>query len=121
MLSTNELAWMREAIDDLLPDTCEIMDKTETNTNGVLTVSYAGNDTEYDCRLDAKKHIVPKNTEGTGAVKFYFTYILTLPYNAIVTEANHILHDSIEYAIISIDEDKSWAISRRLTLERVHG
>lgn len=117
MLSAEELSWMRDCVEDTLPDTLSVYTKTSTRTNGVVIDSWADSGTTYACRLDSKQY---QRTENSGAVKFYHRYILTVPYDASIVITDHVVHNNIEYSIVSIDLDKSWPACRRLNVERWH-
>ena len=53
MLSNSELAYMREAIDDLLPDTCNILSVTETNNGmGGVVQTWGTATAGVICRVD---------------------------------------------------------------------
>lgn len=116
-LSEFELDSMREDIESLLPDIGNILSVTTatdgaggiTETWGTLTVGVA-------CRLDA---ISGKEQLAGGAIEPFHRYVLTLPYSVVITSAHRFEHNSIEYSVISVDSDKSWATCTRAIVERV--
>jgi len=116
-LSDAELSGMRSIINELLPDTCNILQVTRTKDGaGGWTESWgtASGGTAVACRLDSIGGIV--NVVG-GAVQSFHGWIMTLPYDTTITTANRIEHGSDTYQVITIDTDKSWKASVRVGVE----
>ena len=116
-LPNSELTWMREELEKLLEDTCTYYAPVSTVTKGVEKEGYAASGTDYECRLDSKTHAVDMN----GAVKLFQRFMLTLPYDADVAVGGKITHDGTDYLIVNVDDDKTWAVSLRASLEELHG
>lgn len=118
-LSSADLSSMREAIEELLPDTCSIMSITRTSDGqGGWSEAWgtAVGGTAVACRLD----YVSGRTEFTGgAIQPYTGFVMTLPYNATVTTANRLIHNGKTYSITGLDTYKSWALDTRCKVERV--
>ena len=116
MLSNAELTQMRADIADLMPDTCNILTVTRlpdgqggvTDTWGTATASVA-------CRLDAYRG---KEAMSGDALQAFNTYVLTVPHDTTITTASRVEHESVTYNVTSVDEYKSWPITRRAILER---
>jgi head-tail adaptor len=114
-MDNNELADMRAAVLDLLPDTCNILSVTETPDGaGGMTQTWGTASAGVACRLDYQTGM---ETIAGGALRAYSRYILTVPYDASVTELNKIEHGTKTYNVSSVDDDKSWPIVRRVVLE----
>jgi len=109
--ATKELAAMRTAIEELLPDTCDIITVTNTvDDYGSYTTgtSLAGT---AACRLDPIKG---EEVTAGGVVMPFFRYVLTLPYDTTITTENQVEIDSDVYNVRSIDDNKSWTGSVRV-------
>jgi hypothetical protein len=121
MLSSDDLAYMREAIEDLLPDTCEILQVTQTADGyGGVTQTWgtAAAGTAVPCRLDMVTSRVNESVAG-ASVRAYQETVLSMPYNIVVSTTNRIKHEGTTYAVQSVNTGQSWIAVKRLTLERV--
>ena len=117
MLSNSELAFMRESIELLMPDTCDILTVTETpNGQGGITETWATAYSNVPCRLDMKSGREPMTG---GAVQQYTSYILSLPYDTTINDVDRVEIDSVTYAVTSINAGQSWSAVKRVTLEAV--
>jgi len=107
---------MRDVLEQLMPDTCNILSVTRTSDgqggwSEAWGTAYAG----VICRLDP---LPGKEIPVGGAVQPYKAYILTLPYDTTITEANRVEISTNSFAVKSVDTRKSWAATRRALLER---
>lgn len=108
---------MRAVVEELMPDTCNILTVAFTADGaggwseawGTVTASVA-------CRIDP---ISGKEQYAGGAVEPFHRFVLTVPYDTTLLPANRIQHNSFIYNVISVDYDKSWAVSKRAIVERV--
>lgn len=117
MIDTNMLAAMRDAIAELLPDTCHILTVTRTvDGMGGWSESWGTTYANISCRLDAQA--MSENLKG-AAVQPYKQYMLSLPYDTTVTTANRIKHNGITYAVTGVNTSQSWQAVKRVTLEAV--
>jgi hypothetical protein len=116
-IDTAMLAAMREAIEDLLPDTCDILSTSRSfDTMGGWTDTWGTATASVACRLDMKGGV--EQLIG-GGVRPYTRYMMSLPYNTTVTEANRIQHGGLSYAVISVNTSQSWQAVKRVELEKV--
>ena len=121
-LTTAELAEIRSAINELMPDTCTLLTRTNTSDGeGGFTEAWGTASANVPCRLDSKLGVI--ETKGqerltAGAVNYFHTYVLTLPYNTTITEQYRVLMDGEYYQVKSVDYDKSWIASVRAFVER---
>ena len=121
MLSNDELAYMREAIEELLPDTCDILQVTQVSDGfGGVTQTWgtAAAGTAVSCRLDIVSSRTNESVAG-ASVRAYQETVLSMPYNIVVSTTNRIKHDGLTYAVQSVNTGQSWIAVKRLTLERV--
>ncbi len=111
MLTDTELAQMREAIEDILAETCTIYTcsmigdgqggKSEQWSAGTATV----------CRLalmsaeDATRY-----ADKLGAQS---GWVITLPYDTDVSVYDKIVVDDVEYRVIGTNEHESWIMAMR--------
>lgn len=116
-ITTSELAYMRESIELLMPDTCNICTLTNSpDGEGGVTVSRGTSGTSIPCRLDVE---TGREQVTGGAVQPYITYKMSLPYNTTIDEQNIIEHNSIDYHVKSVNQSQSWIAVRRVELERL--
>ena len=116
-LSATELANMRAVVEQLLPDTCNILTVTRTADGaGGWTDSWGTVTASVDCRLDP---ISGKEQLAGGAIEPFHRFVLTVPYDTTILPAYRIEHSTFIYNIISVDYDKSWPVSKRAIVERV--
>jgi head-tail adaptor len=114
-LSNADLAYMQEAIGELLPGTCYILSGTPTSNGAGEMLDTWGTIGTADCRLDAKTG----NEQLQGAaVRPQFSYVLTLPYGTTIEENYRVVVGSDTFNVTSIDAGKSWSACARAYLER---
>lgn len=116
-ISAAELAIMRETISSLLPDTCNILTVTETaNGAGGVSQSWGTAYTSVACRLDKR---TGNEQLSAGAIQPFTGWVLSLPYNATISEACRVEHGGYTYNVTSVNNDASWRVVKRAILERV--
>jgi head-tail adaptor len=114
-----ELAELRAAVAELLPDTCNLLAVTRASDGqGGFTEAWGTvtGGTAIPCRLDYVRGV---NVVIGGAMQPFSGWMLTLPYDATITTAYRVQHNSHTYAVIGVDAGKSWAASVRLLVERI--
>lgn len=116
-LTSAELSMMRDTIELLLPDACNIVSITNVpDGEGGFTQTRGTSGTAIACRLD----VVQGREQATGgAIQPYISYILSLPYDTTVAEENIIEHSGIDYHVKSVNQNQSWIAVRRVELEVV--
>jgi len=123
-LTAAELTDIRADVEDLLPSTCEIQELTTANNAiGEAVKSYATRSgaSAIACRLDPM--IPPGGWETLGGfmdlTKYVGKWILTLPYDTVITLNDRVIINSNTFEVDHLDDDKSWKASVRCTLEKV--
>ena len=112
----DELSGMREAINQLLPDTCDILSVTRSaDGEGGWTETW-GTASTVSCRLDM---VQGREALAGGAVQPFTAYMLSLPYDAVISAANRVQHSSVTYNVVSVNTGQSWKAVTRVSLERV--
>ena len=102
MISANDLAWMRIQAARMLPDTCTIQAKTLTNQGGgVYDPTWATLAADVPCRMDPARSEDRTLVQG-GATDVAELYVLTLPYNAVLSSEHQVVHAGVTYRVVSI-------------------
>lgn len=115
MLTNAELQYMRESIEQLMPDTCTIINPVNTpNDEGGLIQTWGTVAANVPCRLDMKSSSEPAIG---GAVQIFTGYMLSIPYDQTIDEVDNVVINSIQYAVTSINSEQSWRAVKRVTLE----
>lgn len=119
-LTSAELAQMREAIEDLMPDSCDILQLTQTSDGAgglVDTWGTATGGVSVPCRLDFG---TPGNEAMSNSSLTPFQKgIVSMPYNYTVTHANRLKINSITYSVQGVNTNQSWIGVKRVIVERV--
>lgn len=116
-ISTAQLAAMRAAIYNLLPDLCDIYTATHSqDAMGAPTVTWSVAYASVACRVDIKSG--QEMLEG-GAIQAYTQVVITLPYDTVITDADRVVHAGITYNVKPGNPDQSWLTSKRYILEQV--
>ena len=117
-LTAVELADMQSAIEDLLPDTCNILSKTRTsNGQGGYTHTYGTVTAGVACRFDR----IPADEKVTAdAIQPYSRFMLTLPHDATITSASLVESGGLTYNVVSgPNTGVSWLGCKRCVVEKV--
>ena len=116
MLSNSDLSYMRDCVDLLLPDTCYILTNAGTaDGSGGITEAWGTATATTKCRLDT---INGNYRDMDGAVQTYNKLVLSLPYDATITEANRVYYNSTTYQVTSVN-DGSWLATKRAEVQKV--
>lgn len=117
-LSDAELAYIRESVDELMPDTATILTVTNVGDNMGWHSETIGTAGTSACRLDPANQISKSNeVMAGGAIRPFHSFILTMPYNTSITTENRVRVNDITYNVTSVDTG-SWKASVRAFLER---
>ncbi len=118
MLTNRELSDLRDAISELLPDTCNVLSVTRTSDGaGGWTEVWGTLTRAVSCRMDKAS-----GSEGyIGAARQPFAgYILTTVYDVDLQPGYRVEHNSLTYAVIGYpNDDQSALITQRALVERV--
>jgi SPP1 family predicted phage head-tail adaptor len=116
ILTSAELAYMRDSTELLMPDTCNILTLSiVSNDEGGQIETWSTTGTS-ECRLDMKSGSEPVLG---GAVQEFTGYVLSIPYDTVINDENRVEIDSVIYAVTSINDGQSWRAVKRVTLEVV--
>ena len=111
MLPQCELDSLRAEIEAVtLPDTCSILSRTlSVDTAGAPVETWGTATVSVACRLD---HVRGTEAIQGGAIQPNYHYILTVPYETVITAANRVKHDSITYSVKSVSSGSLLACLR---------
>jgi SPP1 family predicted phage head-tail adaptor len=116
-LTVKELAQMRADIEDLMPDTCDILSVAYTSDGeGGMTEAWGTATANVACRIDYRSG--SEKVTG-GAIQSYSKAVLSLPYTTALTTKHRVKLDDFVWAVLSVNEGQSWDVVRRAELERV--
>ncbi len=116
MLDASTLAIMRDTIEDLLPDTAQIITITRAADGQGGWTDTRGTASAVSFRLDV---ISGREQVTGGAVQPYTSLKCSFPYDTAITTENEVLHEGITYAVKSVNIEQSWIAVRRVELERI--
>jgi hypothetical protein len=118
MLDARDLDEMRDAIEDLLPSTCNLLTQTYTADGaGGGTVTWGTATAGVACRLDAQGG---RDQFVNGAVRPFNSLILSLPYDTTITEAYRVQFQNETFIVTNATPlDVSWSLVKRVKVERV--
>lgn len=113
MLTADELADMRETVNESLPDTCTIQSKTTSSDGmGGFTETWANTYTGVPCRVKAD-NLNPKELVENDTIKGKQTYTITLAHNQTVNSTQRIVWNTQTFEIVAPREN-SWQLHKRL-------
>ena len=116
MLTNEELSWMRDTLEELMPDTCNILSVTNTSDGmGGYTESWGTATANVSCRLDT---VQGSYRDLEGAIQTYQKLVLTVPHDTTLTAENRIEHSSVTYQVIQPTAG-SWLGVLRAEVEKV--
>jgi hypothetical protein len=118
-LTAQELTDMRAIADNFFPDTCTIQTPTITiGGQGGISTTWNNTYTDVACRLDPQsggsETIVNEALEGKS------TWMLNIPFDQAIDITNRVIHESIEYEIVRVNDTHSYNTIRRALLTRVN-
>jgi hypothetical protein len=119
-LSAAELNAMREAIDDLMPDTADVLQVTQVSDGaGGLTDTWgtASGGVAVPCRLDFPSP--GKESQSNASYVPFKVGVVSMPYGQLVTTANRLLISGETYDVKGVNNNQSWIGVKRLAVERV--
>lgn len=121
MLNENDLAYMRGAIEELLPATCHILSATRTSDGqGGWADTWGTAAYNKACRLDYQQAMGRRGEMLFGnAMQPYVGFVLSLPHGTVVTDTNRIQIGSSYYNVTAVDNGKSWSAVVRCAVEAV--
>jgi len=118
-LTTNDLAWMRDALEELMPDTCAILTATNASDGqGGYTVTWGTASANVKCRVDPGKKEMYERLTGAKLEPFSW-WQLTLPHDTTITAQSRVVVNGNTYNVVNHDDNKSWQATLRVALMKV--
>ena len=112
MLSSHDLSYMQDSVEELFPDACYILSKTQSRTTGGGFTENWGTASTVACRADFINGV----TQIAGAGLQPFTQLqMTVPFDAVVTMDYRVEWNSNQYTISSVSVN-SWNSCKVLVL-----
>jgi hypothetical protein len=120
LLTDADLDFMRDALEDLLPDTCHILSVTEASDGqGGITQTWGTATASVACRLDAGKRVASSEQVDAAALQPYSFWWLTLPYDTTIGAGNRVVHGGATYNVEFEDSGKSWKGTVRVAVTKI--
>lgn len=116
-LTTQELAQIRNDIELLFPDTCNILSLTRTSDGqGGWSEAWGTATANVSCRIDYE---TGRESVNADSLKPYQAAYVSIPYDTTVTTANRIEINSIAHTVHSVNINQSWIGVKRAKVEKV--
>lgn len=116
-LSAEELQQMRDDIEDLMPDTCNILSLAYTRDNqGGMIETWGTATASVPCRIDFN---FGRETLTGGAIQPFTRAMLSVPYNTTITASNRVAWGSYTFNVVAVNLGQSWLVVKRAVLEEV--
>jgi len=117
MLTDTELAQMREAIEDILAETCTIYVRSMIGDGQGGKYEQWDDGTAESCRvMPMSAEDATRYAEKLGAQS---GWVITLPYYADVNVYDKVVADGVEYRVVGTNENESWIMAKRAYCARV--
>jgi len=115
MLGSADLSWMRDTLEQLMPDTCVILTATNASDGqGGWTTTW-GTVSSVRCRIDPGRKEMYERVTGAKLAP-YSWWQLTLPWDATVTTESRVVVNGDTYNVVNHDDNKSWQATVRVAL-----
>lgn len=116
MLTDNDLSYMRDSIEMLFPDTCDILSVTRVvDASGGYTETWGTASANVPCRSDYINGVLQL---AGGGLQPYRTLELSVPYDTTVTTDNRVKWNSGEYTIQNVNSN-SWIACKFMEIKAV--
>lgn len=118
LLSTADLTMMRGIIDDLLPDTCNILSESLTSDGqGGVTSTWGVTASAVACRLDSATKQNQGLTVIADGVRPEHEYYLSLPHDTEIVPGDRVEIGAYTFTVTTVNEGVSWVAVKRATLK----
>jgi len=118
-LTTSDLEWMQDSIEELLPDTCVILTQINTSDGqGGYITTWGTASVNEKCRIDPGRKEMYERISGARLEPFSW-WQLTLRYDATITAQSRVIVNGATYNVVNFDDNKSWQSSLRVALMKV--
>jgi len=113
MLTAKDLSYMRDVVNGLLPQRCNILEASlASDGQGGQVVTWGTATANVPCRLDPGTRLSDETLQ-TATLLPYAHAILTLLQGTEITTENRVEIGDYVYTVQSVDAGKAWEITRR--------
>lgn len=115
MLTSSDLEWMRDTLEQIMPDTCVILAPAlASDGQGGQTITW-GTAATKRCRIDPGRKEMYERVTG-AALQPYSWWQLTLPHDTVIEETYRVIVNGETYNVVNSDDDKSWQATLRVAV-----
>ena len=119
-ITAAELIQMRADVQELMPDTCNLLTATGTADGyGGVTMTWGTATSGVSCRLDNASNTTYGEKLVANGIQPFSRWILSVPYGSAMTDEMRVEIGADIYNVTMVDVDKSWPIVERAVLEAV--
>ena len=119
MLDSTDLSGMRDALEQLMPDTCTILSQTNTSDGqGGWVTTWGTVAVNVKCRIDPGRKEMYERVNG-ATLQPYSWWWLTLPWNQAIDETYRVVVNGDTYNVVNHDDNKSWQATTRAVVQKV--
>lgn len=120
MLNTAELTWMRAIVEDMLPDTCNILSESlASDGEGGVTSTWGTATQNVKCRIDSVVRASDQLIIAGGGQKAAHQYMLSLPHDTVISAGNRVELSGSTYTVVNVNDNQSWMAVGRAVLELI--
>lgn len=124
MLNSADLEYMRSAVEQLFPDTCNILSLTQTsNGQGGFTETWGTATAGVACRLDSasskSSFLAQTQAITAGAIQEATQWMLSLPHDTTIDSNNRVEVSGYTFNVGAVDIGKSWNAEVRVSLDKI--
>lgn len=119
MLTDSELQYMRDSLEQIMPDTCVILAAVNTaDGQGGYETIWGTATANVRCRIDPGRKEMYERISGAQLAPFAW-FQLTLPHDVTIGTSDRVVVNGETYNVINDDAGKSWQGTIRVALMRV--
>ena len=119
-LSSVELAAIRADVLGVLGDTCTVQVPTETvDANGSVSTAWADT-ANVLCKLAPLSMQDQVSQAGAGFTSIA-NYVLSVAFDQAMSSGYQVVHQSVTYEVIRVEDTHTWRALRRAYLRRMDG
>lgn len=119
MLNTSDLAYMRDSLEQLLPDTCVILSPTNASDGqGGWATTWGTVAANVKCRIDPGNKEMYERVTGAALQPFSW-WQLTLSWDQAIDVTYRVVVNGNTYNVVNHDDNKSWAGTLRVAVMKV--
>jgi len=119
-ITAAELTQMRADVQELMPDTCNLLTVTNTPDGyGGVTQAWGTATADVICRLDNASNTTYGEQLVANGIQPFSRWVLSVPHGTSMTDEMQVEIGADLYNVTMVDVDKSWPVVERAVLEAV--